>query len=64
MYFHKSGKEVEPANDAPTLPYPLITPTVTTWNEWVTKHPDTRIYIGKPADVSQGERHPSAGPGQ
>jgi hypothetical protein len=64
MYFHKSGKGVEPGNGSPTLPYPLITPTVTTWNEWVTKHPDTRVYIGKPADVSQGERQPSAGPGQ
>ena len=31
MYFHKSGREVEPGNDAPTLPYPLIAPTVTTW---------------------------------
>ena len=64
MYFHKSGKEVEPGNDSPTLPYPLITPTVTTWKEWTTRHPDTRVYIGKREDVSKGERQPSAGPGQ
>jgi hypothetical protein len=64
MYFHKSGKEVEPGNNSPTLPYPLITPTVTTWKEWTTRHPDTRVYIGKREDVSKGARQPSAGPGQ
>jgi hypothetical protein len=64
MYFHKSGKLVEPGNDSPTLPYPLITPTVTTWKEWTTRHPDTRVYIGKREDVSKGARQPSAGPGQ
>ena len=64
MYFHKSGKEVEPGNDAPALPYPLITPTVTTWKEWNARHPDTRVYIGKREEVSKGERRPSAGPGQ
>jgi hypothetical protein len=64
MYFHKSGKEVDPGNDAPTLPYPLITPTVTTWKEWTTRHPDTRVYIGKRKDVSKEERRPSAGPDQ
>ena len=63
MYFHKSGKGVEPGNDAPALPYPLITPTVTTWKEWVTRHPDTRVYIGKHQDASSRERQPSAGPG-
>jgi hypothetical protein len=63
MYFHKSGKEVEPGNDSPTLPYTLITPTLATWKEWTTRHPDTSVYIGKREDASKGERQPSAGPG-
>ena len=64
MYFHKSGKEVEPRDGSPTLPYPLITPTVTTWKEWTARHPDTRVYVGKRENTSKGERRPSAGPGQ
>ena len=43
MYFHKSGKEVEPGDDSPTLPYPLVTPTVTTWKEWTSQ---TSRYAG------------------
>ena len=64
MYFHKSGKEVEPGDGSPTLPFALINPTVTTWKEWTAKHPDTSVYIGERAVVPKGEKQPPAGPGQ
>ena len=62
MYFHKSGKEVEPREGSPTLPYALINPTVTTWKEWTARHPDTRVYIGDRAVVPKGKQRPLAGP--
>lgn len=62
MYFHHSGREVEPGDGSPALPFPLITPTVTTWKDWSSRHPDTRVYVGKPGEVLEGESPPSAGP--
>jgi hypothetical protein len=50
MFFHDSGHSVEPGGNAPAIPYTLISPTVTTWQEWSKKHPDTRVYLGKPVD--------------
>jgi hypothetical protein len=62
MYFHRSGKEVEPGNGSPPLPYALITPTVTTWKEWIASHPDTRVYVGKSQDVADGKRQRQSSP--
>jgi Protein of unknown function (DUF3179) len=64
MYFHKSGNEVEANNESSILPFTLITPTVTTWREWTSKHPDSRVYTGERENVPQGESRPSAGSGQ
>ncbi len=50
MYFHKSGKEVQGGASVATIPYALVTPTVTTWREWTARHPDTQVYIGKQED--------------
>jgi hypothetical protein len=46
LYFHESGRAVEPGENPPAMPYTLLTPTVTTWKEWTRLHPDTDVYDG------------------
>jgi hypothetical protein len=46
LYFHESGKAVEPGQNPTAMPYAVLTPTVTTWKEWTRRHPDTDVYDG------------------
>ena len=62
MYFHNSGREVEPGDGSPALPFRPIAPTVTTWKDWSSRHPDTRVYVGKPGEVLEGDGPPSGDP--
>ena len=47
LYFHQTGMPAEPAKNPPSLPYDLLTPTITTWKEWVRHHPETEVYVGE-----------------
>lgn len=42
-YHQKSG---EPVGEAPSFPYPTLDYELTTWGEWLRKHPDTDLYAG------------------
>ena len=64
MYFHKSGREVDPSDEPSSLPYQIITPTMTTWKEWTARHPDTRVYTGKRDHASQKNQREPAGSAQ
>jgi hypothetical protein len=46
MYFHSTGMPVQPGKNPPTLPFSHLTPTRTTWKEWVRQHPKTDVYVG------------------
>jgi len=46
LYFHESGEPVEPGKNPPPIPYSLLTPTRTTWEEWTQQHPTTDVYVG------------------
>jgi hypothetical protein len=59
MYFHKSGREVDPGHGPATLPYQNITPTVTTWKEWSARHPDTQVYIGE-REIASPKKQPTS----
>jgi hypothetical protein len=46
LYFHKSSTPVEPGAAPAAIPYDLLTPTRTTWKEWLRRHPGTDVYVG------------------
>lgn len=46
LYFQRSGEPVDPGKSPATIPYELLTPTLTTWQEWRQQHPGTDVYIG------------------
>ncbi|MGP0063554.1 MAG: DUF3179 domain-containing (seleno)protein [Isosphaeraceae bacterium] len=46
FYFHESGLPIDPAKNPAPMPYTLITPVVTTWNNWRQIHPDTDVFEG------------------
>jgi hypothetical protein len=48
VYFHDTGMPVEPAKNPPPIPYPLLTPIVTTWKAWMDLHPQSEIFVGTP----------------
>jgi Protein of unknown function (DUF3179) len=56
LYFQKSGAPVETAKNPPALPYALLSPVVTTWSDWVHKHPLTEVYVGVAAAPRPGSR--------
>jgi hypothetical protein len=51
LYFHESGAPVEPREGRSAIPYKPLTPTRTTWKDWVRQHPETEVY--------EGDRRPS-----
>jgi hypothetical protein len=46
LYFHSSGKPVEPDKGPPPMPFRLLTPTLTTWQDWAKHHPATDVFVG------------------
>jgi len=56
MYYHKSGRQVDPGHGPASLPYQIIASTVTTWKEWTARHPDTQVFLGEREDVSPKKR--------
>jgi hypothetical protein len=52
LYFERTGQPLDPQNGPRELPYRSLTPTVTTWQEWVRMHPQTDVFVG-PLEVSR-----------
>jgi hypothetical protein len=50
LYFHKSGRPMKPGDGSSALPFELLSPTRTTWKEWVRGHPETDVYVGPRQD--------------
>jgi hypothetical protein len=50
LYFQKSGKPMKPGEGSAALPFELLSPTRTTWKEWVRGHPETDVYVGPRQD--------------
>jgi hypothetical protein len=46
LYFHVSGQPVEPEKRPPPIPYTLLTPTLTNWQDWKKQRPETDIFAG------------------
>jgi Protein of unknown function (DUF3179) len=46
LYYHPTGRPVEPAKNPPRIPCGFLTPIVTTWRAWTKLHPETDVYVG------------------
>lgn len=46
LYAHRSGQPVEPAKSPPPIPYQILTPTLTTWQAWLKRYPQTDVFVG------------------
>lgn len=46
-YFQRSGHAVELGTGPGSIPYRRIEPILTTWGEWVRRHPTTDVYEGR-----------------
>jgi Protein of unknown function (DUF3179) len=46
MYFHVTGRPVEPEKNPPPILYQLVSPIVTTWQDWSKRHPDSDLFVG------------------
>jgi hypothetical protein len=46
LYFQLTGEPVEPDKSPPELPFSLLTPSVTSWQEWSRRHPESDVYVG------------------
>ena len=53
-YFQKSGQSLTPGEGPSVIPYEMLTPTLTTWKEWVKHHPGTDVSMGKPPGYRGG----------
>lgn len=45
-YFHRSGRSVRAGAGPGDIPYSRIEPLMTTWGEWVRRHPTTDVFVG------------------
>jgi hypothetical protein len=48
LFYHKSGAALLPGSRPSSIPYDLLTPTVTTWKDWLEQHPESDVYVGRP----------------
>jgi hypothetical protein len=46
LYDHESGRPLEPGVGRPAIPYQLLPPSRTTWDDWKRLHPETDLYDG------------------
>lgn len=46
LYFHITGRPVEPDKNPPPIPYQVLPPIVTTWENWSKSHPDSDVFVG------------------
>jgi hypothetical protein len=63
LYFQRSGMPVEPAKSPPAMPYKVLTPTLSTWKEWIGHHPQTDVFTGgrlAPPETEPDKRHPAS----
>jgi hypothetical protein len=54
IYFHETGRPVEPAGNPPPIPYRPVTPVLTSWDQWRRSHPATDVFEGGRGDGRAG----------
>lgn len=45
-YYQKSGRPLAPEDVREVIPYQVLSPSRTTWEEWRQEHPETDVYVG------------------